>query len=70
MKYLNDTGVSYLITKIKTWLAGKSDTNHTHKTSELTNDSSFITGDITRIEVVTEYPATEENGVLYILAGT
>lgn len=37
MKYLNDTGVSYLITKIKTWLADKANKNHTHVTSEITD---------------------------------
>ena len=39
-------------------------------TSQLTNDSNFITSaDITRIQMVTEYPATEETGVLYIKIG-
>ena len=58
MKYLNDTGVSYLITKIKTWLADKANKNHTHvaseitdlitptKTSDLTNDSNFISSTV------------------------
>ena len=78
MKYLNESGLNYLIQKIKSLIKVNSVNGQTGdvtittptKTSDLTNDSGFITGDITRIKVVTEYPATEENGVLYILAGT
>lgn len=37
------------------------------KTSELTNDSNYVSStDITSIKLVTEYPTTEETGVLYI----
>ena len=61
---------------------GLADMLHTHstgdildlevptKTSELTNDSNFITSaDVTRLQIVSEYPATEETGVLYIKIG-
>lgn len=37
------------------------------KTNDLINDSNFITSEsIKSIQLVTEYPATEETGVLYI----
>lgn len=40
------------------------------QTSQLTNNSNFITSaDVTSIQLVTEYPATEETGVLYIKTG-
>ena len=40
------------------------------QTSQLTNNSNFITSsDVTRIQMVTEYPVTEETGVLYIKIG-
>lgn len=37
-------------------------------TSQLSNDSNFVvSADVTSIQLVTEYPTTEETGVLYIL---
>lgn len=37
------------------------------KTSDLTNDSGFITStQVKKIEIVTDYPKVEEEGVLYM----
>lgn len=58
--------LSVLFGKIKKWLK-----SIPTQTSDLTNDSNFITGaGVTRVEMVTEYPATEETGVLYIQTGS
>lgn len=62
-------------------LLAKADKEHTHyqyltesdvpkKTSQLTNDSNFMTStSIIGIEVVDELPAIQKNGVLYVVRG-
>lgn len=49
-------------------LLGEGDINIPTKTSELTNDSNFVTGvGVSKIQVVTELPEVQEDGVLYLV---
>ena len=49
-------------------LLGEGNINTPTKTSELTNDSNFVTGvGVNKIQVVTELPEVQEDGVLYLV---
>lgn len=41
MKYLDENGLLYLIQKIKSWLTGKSNTDHKHTKSDITDYKEY-----------------------------